>query len=356
MSGIVVAINRRSELRGVSGTGYVASTLADQLARKGGYEIRNEYGPVPIGLRGSAGKIGRMAQSLWWDAWRFASRAPVDIAISPTVIGSIHSAAALDVSILNDLMVLDPTLNFDAAYRAYCAVVWPQALRVTDLIITPSKWTHRKMVERWPFTERKSVVCPLPCKFPLRATSATSEPYDRTILMVGATEPHKDFPLGVAAVSRLRKVTAEPFNLAIIGQIGRGEDTLQRAIDQADPRSQWIMRRVSVTEPELLQLLDQSFALLHPARAEGFGLPPLEAASRSLPVVHSRTTALQEILPLPSLDGHSPEELAFDLAALLDPTTRQQRIALGCEVAARHQPSSYGAAVDVVLQRALRGS
>ncbi len=50
-----------------------------------------------------------------------------------------------------------------------------------------------------------------------------------------------------------------------------------------------------VTDPDLAVLLDRATALVVPSRAEGFGLPLLEAMAVGTPVVTSDASALVEV-------------------------------------------------------------
>jgi glycosyltransferase involved in cell wall biosynthesis len=81
----------------------------------------------------------------------------------------------------------------------------------------------------------------------------------------------------------------------------------------------------ALTDELLAQLYRIADVLVHPSSAEGFGLPPLEAALSGLPVVFRQGTAVDEHLPAGAVPeffwrpvvGDNPEEWALAIAKTL---------------------------------------
>jgi glycosyltransferase involved in cell wall biosynthesis len=86
-----------------------------------------------------------------------------------------------------------------------------------------------------------------------------------------------------------------------------------------------------VADPDLAVLLHRATALVAPSRAEGFGLPVLEAMAAGVPVLSSDAPALVEVgggatLVVPRDD---PKALAVALRSLLDDEPLRARLAAG---------------------------
>ncbi|MCW2608101.1 MAG: glycosyl transferase, group 1, partial [Frankiales bacterium] len=133
---------------------------------------------------------------------------------------------------------------------------------------------------------------------------------DRYLLTVATLEPRKGLDVLVPALR------AVDLPLLCVGQPGwGGADPLALARQHGVEDRVRVLGRVS--DPDLAVLLARATALVVPSRAEGFGLPLLEAMSLGTPVLTSDAPALVEVgggaaavSPLDAL----PESLAALLA------------------------------------------
>ncbi len=133
-------------------------------------------------------------------------------------------------------------------------------------------------------------------------------PPDGYALVVGTLEPRKGLDVALAA-TRLAQWRALP--LLVAGPRGWGDVELR-----ADGSVQLLGR---VTDPDLAVAYSRASVVLVPSRAEGFGLPALEAMAHGVPVVVSEAPALVEVaggaaLVVPCGDA---EALASGVAAAL---------------------------------------
>jgi glycosyltransferase involved in cell wall biosynthesis len=234
---------------------------------------------------------------------------------------------------VHDLMVLDKDLEFDPGFRISASITWPISIRFADIIVTPSEWTRTQLVSRWPRAEEKIVVVPYPSRLKARAGKPKQWDAHRrpTILMVSSTDPHKDHVRGIEVVQMARKISGIDFALAIIGPRGRAERKVEEWTNLCDPTQTWISRYVGLNDEQLTRHLDDGFALLNTSKAEGFGLPLLEAAARDLPVVHSRVASLNEVIDLGSDGFVTSLYLAYELTALLDAASYEAAVQRGRE-------------------------
>ncbi|MEU6643753.1 glycosyltransferase family 1 protein [Saccharomonospora sp. NPDC046836] len=112
---------------------------------------------------------------------------------------------------------------------------------------------------------------------------------ERYVLAVGTLEPRKGIDVLIKAMAGL----AEPLLLA--GQPGWGGLDPLRLAREAGLREGQVRLLGRLTDAELGTVLRGASVLAAPSRAEGFGLPVLEAMATGVPVVHSDVPALVEV-------------------------------------------------------------
>lgn len=105
-------------------------------------------------------------------------------------------------------------------------------------------------------------------------------------LVVGTLEPRKGLDVALAA-TRLPAWPRLP--LLVVGPSGWGEVALP---DQGDA----VRLLGRLTDPDLAVAYARASVVLVPSRAEGFGLPALEAMAHGVPVVTSDVPALMEVV------------------------------------------------------------
>ncbi|MDO8592975.1 MAG: glycosyltransferase family 1 protein [bacterium] len=138
--------------------------------------------------------------------------------------------------------------------------------------------------------------CP-PCKGGIGGL----KPY---LLYVGNAYPHKNlegFIRGFAKISQSRP----DLKLILVGK----EDYFYSRLKQFSVNfSKNIIFPGYVPDSELAALYRSALAYVFPSFYEGFGLPPLEAMSRGLPVVSSNKTCLPEVLGAAALYFNPDDE------------------------------------------------
>lgn len=126
-----------------------------------------------------------------------------------------------------------------------------------------------------------------------RPARAVDAPQQRYFVTVGTIEPRKNHALlldiwdGFAAEGR----TAP--HLVICGARGWNNDAVFARLDAGNPL---VDERAGLSDAEIAALLITSRGLLFPSFAEGYGLPPAEAAALGVPVVASDLAVYREIL------------------------------------------------------------
>jgi glycosyltransferase involved in cell wall biosynthesis len=162
---------------------------------------------------------------------------------------------------------------------------------------------------------------------------------DAYLLSLATLEPRKGLDVLLAALADPK---APDLPLLLVGQPGWGgvdPATTARELGLPAGRIRVLGR---IPDADLAVVLHRATALAAPSRAEGFGLPPLEAMAAGVPVVVSDAPALVEVTGGAALVAprDDPAALARVLAEAVDPTGRADRIAAGRERAAHYSWSA----------------
>jgi len=119
----------------------------------------------------------------------------------------------------------------------------------------------------------------------------------RFILYLGTIEPRKNIVGLIYAYNRLRddNVNLVDLQLVLAGGSGWRNRPIYRAWEESPYRRDIkFLGYVSAREKELLYRRAEVF--IYPSYYEGFGLPPLEAMARNLPVITSNVSSLPEVV------------------------------------------------------------
>jgi len=162
-------------------------------------------------------------------------------------------------------------------------------------------------------------------------------------LVVGKNEPYKDHQLALSAFAR----EARPGELLVLVQrTGQGAGLLRlaRELGIAD-RLRWLP---TLSEPDLVTVLQAARALLQPSFVEGFGIPVLEAMSAGCPVIASDTPSLVEVL-----GGAGLHAAVGDAAGLASAINRLRSGSLRDELRARGLERARAFSWDVAARQTL---
>ena len=271
---------------------------------------------------------------------RLAAKAKVEL---------VHSMASTSpvagpfrrITTIHDLNYkLVPDTHFGVRGKVMALLV-PAAARRSHRVITDAASTRDDLVTHLGVPAGKVDVVPLGVTgapdvtpTPEAALRAELELGDRAILLtVSAKRPHKNLARLIEAHARLaapRPVLILPgYPTPYEAELRALADRLGTAADLRWPA--W----VSQEDLEGLYAIADAFAF--PSLYEGFGLPPLEAMARGVPVLTSDRGSLAEVVGDAALvvDPESVDAIAAGLQQLLGDGARRDRLrALGRERAA----------------------
>jgi glycosyltransferase involved in cell wall biosynthesis len=155
----------------------------------------------------------------------------------------------------------------------------------------------------------------------------------RYLLYTGQWKPHKNLPMLLTAFAKLRRRHAE-LQLVLLGREDPKQPHVPALIRRLGLEDAVIRTGYLRDEGDIVGLFQGASVLAHPARYEGFGLPPLEAMAAGVPVVASNAASLPEVVGDAGLLV-PPDDIAGWVAALeralLDQPLRERLIRAGLE-------------------------
>jgi len=128
------------------------------------------------------------------------------------------------------------------------------------------------------------------------ARAFISEKYGigKFILYVSRIEQRKNHHLLLQAWLDL-ELYKKGYHLVFLGHQSLKAPALEKALAACSPEvRQYIYRSSTVNDSDLIEFYKAASAFVYPSRAEGFGIPPLEAAALGIPVICSNTSAMSD--------------------------------------------------------------
>lgn len=115
------------------------------------------------------------------------------------------------------------------------------------------------------------------------------------VLMVGTLEPRKGYDQAVAAMELLWQQSDPAPSLVLVGRTGWKTEALQKKLRHHAEAGKRLFWPENVSDEFLAQLYDACSGVLVASRAEGFGLPLIEAALYKKPVLARDLPVFREI-------------------------------------------------------------
>lgn len=140
------------------------------------------------------------------------------------------------------------------------------------------------------------------------------------VLMVGTLEPRKGHDQALAAFEQLWQ-KGNPSLLVIVGQPGWKTEALQETLRRHPQAGQRLFWLEEVRDEYLAQLYAACYGVLVASRAEGFGLPLVEAVQHGKPVLARDITVFRELnlAGLTYFDSDTAQGLASAIVSWLQP-------------------------------------
>jgi glycosyltransferase involved in cell wall biosynthesis len=246
---------------------------------------------------------------------------------------------------IHDLSLFTQSHTHEAANVKQGKRRMPLMARLASMIIAPSEWTRREVIEKLRVSSEKVRVIheaaregmrPLP---PHLCQDALDRYRIRTpfLLYVGTIEPRKNLLTLIRAYDDLLRTTPLRPQLVLAGGRGWLCDEVYKLVEELKLQDQ-VNFTGYVGDADLPALYSAAGAFIYPSLYEGFGLPPLEAMACGAPVITSDISSLPEVVGKAGLT-HAPTDtraLTEAMAKLLgDETAREHFRREGLKQAAK---------------------
>jgi alpha-1,3-rhamnosyl/mannosyltransferase len=267
----------------------------DELARAHP-ELADRFDIVTLPLAGAARPLRVVGESTWlaWSARRHRVALVHHAGGTMPLLRSVPGALTV-----HDLQPFDLPENFTRAKRAYLGALVPRSVRAARVVITPSEFVRRSVIERFSVepsrvrTVHHGVAAPsvgTPVD-ELRDRFGLPGPF---ALFPAITYPHKNHRFLVEAFAAVAAAHPDA-RLVLTGGAAQSEGDVMTTVRRLG-LDDHVRRTGRVSTADLAGLYDGATALTFPSTYEGFGLPVLEAMARGCAVIASDAAALPEVV------------------------------------------------------------
>jgi glycosyltransferase involved in cell wall biosynthesis len=160
-------------------------------------------------------------------------------------------------------------------------------LNRADAVVTISE-TTKSLIEINRLTRGPVTVVYNASSIPI-ADSSKAEPKTKNLVYMGSFIPYKNVELLIKSMEDLPE-----FTLTLCSKVDPNRRDQLIASSSKEARSRIVFVN-GMSEAKYTEILDESFALVTASKDEGFGIPVIEAMSRSIPVVLSDIPIFREV-------------------------------------------------------------
>jgi alpha-1,3-rhamnosyl/mannosyltransferase len=213
------------------------------------------------------------------------------------VVPAVH--VSRPVLTVHDLQYLYYPEYFTKTKLNYLKLMVPRSCEAARLVLTPSEFTRRTVIERLNIDPNIVIVVPhgISPRGQAHHDDGVRARYDipgRFFLYPAITYPHKNHLVLIEAFAKVLR-THPDTTLVLTGAKGSMEVRIAGEIRHLgiDDR---VRRLGYIPASDLDALYNESVAMTFPSRFEGFGAPILEAMARGCPVIAADATAIPEVV------------------------------------------------------------
>jgi glycosyltransferase involved in cell wall biosynthesis len=199
----------------------------------------------------------------------------------------------------HDVLFREHPEEFSVLYRVFKTILYRYAASKADILTTVSDQSRHAM-EKWlAVPVGKILLTPLAVdqrffarhnKSMVRKVFEERYGFDRFILCVSRFESRKNHVLVLKGYLDAR-LYEQGYYLVLLGHRSLPVPEFDALLDSLDQTVRsFLVIRNDIADADLLLFYQAATVFVYPSRAEGFGLPPLEAAAAQTPVICSHAT------------------------------------------------------------------
>jgi len=244
----------------------------------------------------------RAAQLNWWlwKADKLCRKDKIEVFHSPNFfIPRLSKTRTL--AMFSDFFVFTHPHLMPGWYLKPARLLYPLVLKNANLIVTPSEYTRRQILNFFPQYEKKIMVIPhgigrefriIDDKWSMDSVKAKYNLPDKFALYTGALDARKNIFFIYDLIRQYYQLhRGSHLGFVIVGAPGH----LYKGVPDDLKKFPQIVHTGYVPIEDLAVIYNMADVFIFPSILEGFGIPPLEAMSSGLPVLISDSTALSEI-------------------------------------------------------------
>jgi len=257
-------------------------------------------GPGPVSRKNKITKVLNLLIELLWIHALLPlklAREHIDLVHMPANVAPALSPCPVVVTIHDANFRRFPE-TYDLGYRRYANLAFWIAARRAVRVITDSGFSAKDLARYFGANPGKVSVVHLGVSHSPDVAERKRPMDSPYVLFVGSLEPHKNVRRLVEAFALFRASgdkVARDCRLVVAGGSGRDYGQVVAEISRHGLEDT-VHITGYVTEERLEQLYRHASIFAFPSLNEGFGLPPLEAMARGVPVVAAAAGSLPEVL------------------------------------------------------------
>ena len=204
---------------------------------------------------------------------------------------------------IHDILFNDFPKEFSILYRLKRNLLFYLSAKRCDYLLTVSNYSKQKISKQYNIEKNKIIVTPNAVSyhfFQFKSSKENSRKYiainkniEKYILYVSRIEPRKNQILILKAFIE-KKIWKKGFSLVFIGSntLNIGFQNIINNLSKEQKKSIYWIEQVNTKD--LMHFLNGAEFFVYPSKAEGFGIPPLEAGALCTPVLCSNNTAMAD--------------------------------------------------------------
>ncbi|HEX7744686.1 MAG TPA: glycosyltransferase family 1 protein [Micromonosporaceae bacterium] len=264
-----------------------------------------------------------------------AQQVRADVLHSPFYTCPLRAGCPVTVTVHDATFFTEPE-HYDKSRRTFFRSAIKTSLRRADRLIVPSKATRDELIRLLDADPTRIDVAyhgvdhaafhPPSEQEKARVRARLGLGDTNYVAFLGAKEPRKNVPNLIRGWSMAVRDREKPPALVVAGGQGH-DDEIDRAVADV-PGHLRLLRPGYLRYADLPGFLGGALVAAYPSYGEGFGLPVLEAMACAAPVLTTPRLSLPEVGgDAVAYTSEAPEQIAADLAALLDDEPRRLALA-----------------------------